>query len=195
MALKGPVVRTRWSKLEEYTVSQHLVNAIRTQFQAAHRGWLEPTMQDVTPEQAHWQPPGGRVAPIGAQYGHHIVALDFLFLGFARQQTPLALSAFADKTGFDQPYPAKGDWGQWAHAVQIDLDALRQYAQATYAALDEQLALLDDDDLAATVDMTPVGLGVQTLASLLTLLMLHAAAHTGEISALKGMQDARGYPF
>lgn len=177
-------------------MSHNIVNTVRSQFQAAHFGWLEPTMQGVTPEQAHWQPPGGRVAPIGAQYAHHIIALDFLFLGFVRQQTPLALSTFAGKTGFDQPYPMEGDWIEWAHMVQIDLDVLRQYAQAAYAALDEQLATLSDDDLAATIDMTPVGLGQQTLGSFLTnLLVLNAAAHTGEISAVKGLQGLQGYPF
>lgn len=50
-------------------MSQNIVNTVRAQFQAAHHAWLEPTMQGVTPTQAHWQPPGGRVAPIGAQYG------------------------------------------------------------------------------------------------------------------------------
>ena len=38
-------------------MSQNVVNVIRTQYQAAHHRWLEATMQGVTPEQAHWQPP------------------------------------------------------------------------------------------------------------------------------------------
>jgi hypothetical protein len=177
-------------------MSQHVVSFLRSQFQAAHHGWLEATLQGVTPEQAHWQPPGGRVAPIGAQYAHHIIAVDFLFLGFVRQQTPLALSSFAGKTGFDTPYPMEGDWMEWARRVQIDLDSLRQYAQAAYAALDDQLAGLDDEDLATPVDMTPVGLGQQTLGSFLgNLLLLNTVAHTGEISAVKGLQGLQGYPF
>lgn len=178
-------------------MSQHsMVDSIRAQFQAAHNVWLEPTMQGVTPEQAHWQPPGGRVAPIGAQYAHHIVALDFLFLGFVRQQPPLAMTSFANKTGLSAPYPMEGDWMGWAHAVQIDLEALRQYAQAAYASVDAQLAMLSDDDLATPVDMTPVGLGQQTLGSfLMNLLVLNATAHTGEISVVKGLQGLQGYPF
>jgi hypothetical protein len=44
--------------------------------------------------------------------------------------------------------------------------------------------------------MTPVGLGHQTLRSFLTqLLVLNAAAHTGEIAVVKGLQGLRGYPF
>jgi hypothetical protein len=30
---------------------------------------------------------------------------------------------------------------------------------------------------------------------LITLLLLNAAAHTGEISAIKGVQGLQGYPF
>ncbi len=173
-----------------------VVDYLRAQFQAAHFGWLEPTMAGVTPEQAHWQPPGGRVAPIGAQYAHHIAALDLLFLGFVRQQPPLAFSTFTGRTGLSAPYPAEGAWMEWAHTVQIDLDALREYALATYAALDAQFAMLSDEDLAAPIDLTPVGLGQQTLGSfLMNLLVLNATAHTGEIAAVKGLQGLQGYPF
>jgi len=175
---------------------QTVVDSIRAQFQAAHYGWLEPTMQGITPEQAHWQPLGGRVAPIGAQYAHHIAALDFLFLGFIRQQPPLAKTSFANKTGLSAPYPAEADWMVWAHSVQVDLEALRQYAQAAYASVDAQLAMLSDEDLATPIDMTPMGLGQQTLGSfLMNLLVLNAAAHTGEISVVKGLQGLQGYPF
>ncbi len=175
---------------------QTIINLIRTQYQTAHHVWLEGTMQGVTSEQAHWQPPGGRVAPIGAQYAHHVIALDFLFLGFVRQQQPLALSTFAGKTGMSIPYPMEGDWIGWAYQVQIDLDALREYAHAAYAAVDAQLVALSDDDLTTPVDMSPVGLGQQTLGSfLMNLLVLNAAAHTGEISVVKGLQGLQGYPF
>jgi hypothetical protein len=39
------------------------------------------------------------------------------------------------------------------------LDVLRQYAQAAYVSVDEQIAMFSDDDLATPSDMTPVGLG------------------------------------
>lgn len=67
--------------------------------------------------------------------------------------------------------------------------------QAVYAAFDGQLATLNDDDLAAPVDMTPVGLGQQTVGSFLTILLIHAGAHTGEIAVTKGLQGLQGYPF
>jgi hypothetical protein len=41
-----------------------------------------------------------------------------------------------------------------------------------------------------------VGLGQQPLGSfLMNLLVLNAAAHTGEIAAVKGLQGLQGYPF
>lgn len=174
--------------------SQAQINLLRSQFQNVHHGWLEGTMQGVTTEQAHWNP-GGRSAPIGAQYAHHLLAIDFLFTGMARQGAPLAMSSFAGKVGLSEPYPAQGDWDQWASRVQVDLAQLRLYAQAVYASLDEQLAALDDADLATPVDLTTVGLGQQTVGSLLTILLIHCAAHTGEISVIKGLQGLQGYPF
>lgn len=174
---------------------QMAVNLFRSQFQAVHNGWLEPTMQGVTAEQAHWQAPSGRAAPVGAQYAHHIIAIDFLFLGFVRRGAPLGASTHAAKTGLSEPYPMQGDWDEWSRKVRVDLDTLHQYAQAVYAALDTQLATLSDDDLATPVDMTPVGLGQQTIGSFLTTLLIHGAAHTGEIAVTKGLQGLKGYPF
>jgi hypothetical protein len=173
---------------------QSIINFIRSQFQAAHFGWLEGTMNDVTDEQAHWQA-AGRAAPIGAQYAHHLIALDFLFLGFVQGGAPLAVSTFAGQTGMSLPYPMEGDWDEWARAVHVDLDALRAYAQAVYAAFDAAVATLSDNDLATPVDMTAVGLGQQTIGSFLTTLLIHCGVHTGEIAFTKGLQSLRGYPF
>ena len=174
---------------------QTAVNLYRSQFLAVHNGWLEPTMQGVTVAQAHWQAPGGRAAPIGAQYAHHIFGIDFLILGFVRKGAPLAASSFAGKTGVSEPYPMEGDWNEWARRVRVDLDAVHQYAQAVYAAFDAQLAGINDDDLATPIDMTPIGLGQQTIGSFLTILLIHGGVHTGEISVTKGLQGLKGYPF
>jgi uncharacterized damage-inducible protein DinB len=174
---------------------QNAVSLFRSQFQAVQNGWLEPTMQGVTAEQAHWQAPGGRAAPIGAQYAHHIIALDFLFLGFVRKGAPLAATSYAGKAGLSEPYPMQGDWNEWSRRVRVDVDALHQYAQAVYSALDAQLAELSDDDLTTPIDMTSLGFGQQTLGSFLTILLIHGAVHTGEIAVTKGLQGLKGYPF
>jgi hypothetical protein len=174
---------------------QNAVNLLRSQYQTVENGWLEPTMQGVTAEQAHWQAPGGRAAPIGAQYAHHIFGIDFLILGFVRKGAPLAATSFAGKTGVSEPYPMEGDWNEWSRRVRVDLDALHQYAQAVYSALDAQLAEISDDNLATPIDMTPVGLGQQTLGSILTIMLIHGAVHTGEIAVTKGLLGLKGYAF
>ena len=73
---------------------------------------------------------------------------------------------------------------------------LRQYAQAVYANSDQYLANLKPEELDRTVDMSNLGMGHPSLAWFLnTLVIIHAANMCGEISCLKGLQGARGYPF
>ena len=165
----------------------------RSQFQAAYMGWLEGTMQGVTAEQATWRP-DGRSAPIGAQYAHAVAAVDFLLLGLAAGRPPLAMTTFAGATGLNEPHPT-GDWGEWAQRVQVDLGALHAYALASYAAADEYLGSLHDDDLGVVKDFSAAGFGEQALGAFITTIILHAAAHSGEIAVLKGLQDLKGYPF
>jgi hypothetical protein len=173
---------------------QNAADLLRKEYQTMHQGWLEPTLEGLTQEQANWIAPG-RSAPIAAQYAHHLLGLDFLFLGFVRQGAPLAASSFAGKTGLSEPYPAEGDWYDWARKVQIDWDALRKYAQAVYTAFDGQLARLTDEDLAKPIDMTSVGFGQETVGSFLTTMLIHGGVHTGEIAVIKGLQGMKGYPF
>ncbi len=46
------------------------------------------------------------------------------------------------------------------------------------------------------IDMSIIGAGEQTLGWVLgTLLIIHVSWMTGEISCLKGLQGATGYPF
>jgi hypothetical protein len=128
------------------------MNALETHREAIEwANWLlEAVMADVTPEQAHWTPPG-IANPLGALY---------------------------------------------AHAVQIDLDALRAYAKAVYASVLAYLDGLSEADLEREVDLSANGLGVRSVGWMLAALI---AAHTnnmaGEISCLKGLQGAQGYPF
>ncbi len=78
----------------------------------------------------------------------------------------------------------------------MDLAALAVFAQAVYAATDAYVSGLNDADLARPFDLTPLGLGPQTVASALSIIALnHVGNMTGEISCLKGLQGARGYPF
>jgi hypothetical protein len=175
------------------------VTLLRQQFKEAHEV-LEATMADVTPEQAQWLPPG-LATPLGASYAHAIVSDDMLVNGVIRGAAPLfTLPDWAGKTGLSEPMPFPGpDWvnyGPWTRRVQVDLEALRQYSQGVYASTGQYLASLQPEDLDRVVDMSRMGMGQPSLGWFLsTLVVLHAANLCGEISCLKGLQGARGYPF
>ena len=63
-------------------------------------------------------------------------------------------------------------------------------------ASDAYLASLSDDDLDGQVDLSSFGMGSQQLASFFSRAVIaHADNLTGEISAAKGLQGLRGYPF
>ena len=109
------------------------------------------------------------------------------------------LTAWAEKTGLSAPPPrpgGNGSWDEWARSVKIDLAALRQYAQAVYAATDQFVASLDADALAKPLDLSALGIGQTTVGAFVCGIVLqHANHHCGEIACLKGLQGAKGYPF
>jgi hypothetical protein len=156
------------------------------------RNWFEGTMQGVTPELAHWQPPG-KTQPIGANYIHVLTTEDFLINGIVRGGAPLMASGFAGKSGFSEP-PPPGNRDEWAQRVRVDLDAARAYAQAVYASTSAYLDTATDEDLSRIVDMSAVGFGDQPVSFLIGLLLLNIHNHCGEISAIKGMNGLQGYP-
>ena len=170
------------------------VALVRQQYKQAH-DWFEATVKDVTPELSQWAPPG--VAnPLGATYVHVVGAEDFL-LSMARGAKPLAAGDFAGKTGVSEPPPPSGPgFDAWARRVKVDLAQLREYAQAVYKQTDGWLASLSADDLDKPLDMSRFGMGEQPMSSLVGGIVLqHINNHLGEISCLKGLQGAKGYPF
>ena len=80
--------------------------------------------------------------------------------------------------------------------MQVDLPALKSFGADVYAATDAYLATLSDADLDRDLDLSAVGFGQQKLGWMLNLLLInHVGTETGEISVLKGIQGAKGYPF
>jgi DinB family protein len=182
------------------TSTNPAVAFIREGAQLGH-WYLDGTMADVTSEQAHYAPPG-RANPIGATFAHLVCSEDLIVNGMLRQQAPLSASSHAGRTGLSEPMPMPGspDWGEaygaWARRVRVDLATLKSYAEAVYGSTDAYLASLSDSDLDRELDLTAVGFGQQKLAWMLNLLVLnHIGTETGEISTLKGIQGAKGYPF
>ena len=174
------------------TEQQPAVSLLREQLQQAH-GWLEATMADVTPTLAHDTPPG-KPNPIGAQYGHVLTAEDMFVNAVIGGGAPLMASTFAGKTGMSESMPLNPGWDEWARRVQIDLPAIREYAQAVYAATDAKLIGMVDEDLSREVILSFGGEWPTTAGQLLNNLLLNAYSHAGEISCLKGMHGQRGYP-
>jgi hypothetical protein len=160
---------------------------------------LDGTMADVTQAQADYAPPG-IVNPLGATYAHVIWSEDMAVQGMFRQLPPLFASSWQGRTGLSEPMPTPGpEWANypaWTRRVKIDLSALRQYAQAVAAETDAWITSLSESDLDRPIDLSGAGLGQHTLGTAIALLIAnHLGTETGEISVLKGIQGARGYPF
>ncbi len=174
---------------------------LRGQVQSAH--WiLEATMEDVNAEMAHWVPPGIAL-PIGAAYAHFVTAEDLVVNALFRGGVPLFAGSHADKTGLSElpPSPASakdwaGEFAGWCRRVRIDLPVLRAYAQSVYAATDAYLSDLPDRELDRAMDLSAAGMGTQSIGFVVNNALIgHAFCHCGEVSALKGMQGKKGYPF
>jgi len=169
-------------------------SVLKEQLEGAH-AVLEQTMADVSEEQANWAPPG-IANPLGATYAHAVSAEDAVVNGMLRGGATLIASASAGKVGLSELPPTEGDYGEWARRVKVHLPPLKGYAQVVYKSTGEWLASLSAADLERAIDLTGWGLGKQSLAWVLgNILIWHIDAHCGEISCLKGLQGAKGYPF
>jgi hypothetical protein len=173
------------------------ITLLREQLTEAH-AFLEATMQDVTPETAHWTPPG-QANPLGATYAHVILFEDRTINGILLHRKPLYETTWLGKTGISDLTPSFGeeghDYAAWTRRMKVDLPALRQYAQAVYANSDEYLASLSPEDLDRSLDLRGVGGGLVTLGHALSRrIVAHVDNIAGEISCLKGLQGLQGYP-
>ena len=87
----------------------------------------------------------------------------------------------------------RSDYLAYLRAIRVDLPTLHEYAQAVKEVVQGWLGSLTPEDLERKLE-TPVG--EVSLGQLLEAFVIwHINAHCGEISALKGCQGARGYPF
>ena len=167
------------------------VAQLRQDFKSA-QNFLEGTIQGVSDEQARWKPPGA-AHTIAVNYAHVAFSEDGIVNGLVRKGAPLFASRFAGKTGASEPPPPGPAWGDWSQSVQVELTALREYANAVFAETDAWLATARPEELAATVDMGPAG--QWSVGTLLGVMVGNRWMHTGEISCLKGLQGAQGYPM
>ena len=158
---------------------------------------LEHLVTDLTREQADWQPPG-RANPIGALYWHTVSYVDTIAHNWGMRQPPLRHSAgWQEKVVVASPpvdpEDPMGDLRAIRVGLRVDLPALHDYARATAQVLLDWVASLTLEDLERTID-TPIG--ELNLGQILELFIIsHINSHSGEISALKGCQGLKGYPW
>lgn len=170
---------------------------IKDQLKDAHET-LESTFADVTEEILH-KDPGGKAFPVGSLYAHLVFSEDVIVHTMLQTKTPLYKGEWVGKTGTDSPMPEMdANWSAnneaWSKGVKVDLKQIRDYAKAVYSATDAYVATLTDADLEREVDLG--AWGKKTVASLLhSFIIAHTNSLTGEISAIKGVHGAKGYPF
>ena len=174
------------------------ITLLREALNEAH-ALLEAVMEGVTPEAAHWIPPGS-ANPVGATYAHVVLIEDMTINGVLRHRRPLYETTWAGKVGMNELMPHQGEeWGDyanWTRRVRVDLQQVREYARAVYANSDEYLASLRPEDLDTPLDLSGMGDGDVTLGHVLSRSVVgHADNIAGEISCLKGLQGLQGYPF
>ncbi len=169
------------------------IELLRQEFKGAHEV-LEGTMADVTDEVLNFIDTN-KAHSVSAAYAHVISSEDSILNGMILHKEPLAKDYEA--AGMSKPLPTEMDWdkhNEWVKTVKLDLAKFREYAKKVYQQTDDYLATLKDEDLDQKI--TTEGMGEQTLAYMLAnILLLHAAQLTGEISAAKGFQGKKGYPF
>lgn len=166
---------------------------LRDQLKSAHKT-QEATMADVTEQSAHFNETN-KALPVGAAYAHSVLSEDIVVSTMFAHKTPL--STGNPDTGLSEPLPDQEHWDQtevWAKKVKVDLTKLREFALKVYQATDDYLASLKDEDLDQEIEMP--GMGKHSLAWFFNnFVVLHVANLTGEISAAKGFQGLKGYPF
>lgn len=181
-------------------MEKNIVNLVRQTLKDAHQT-LEDTMKDVTSEVAHWKPQG-KALPISAAYAHVVASEDVLLSWIDKNIKPLVEQGWDKKLGLNIPHPPMDmDWEKnytkWTKDVKVDLPKFREYAKAVYEKTDTFLEKLTDKDiLEEKVDLSAWGLGKWSIARfIMRFLTGHADNLTGEISAAKGLQNRKGYPF
>ena len=168
------------------------ISYLREDLRWSHE-FLALVMQDATPEQAHWHPPG-TANPLGATYAHAVIAEDYLVHRVLMERPALFEDEWKGKTGFSNPQMiAEFEWGR---ELEVDLPSAREYAQAVFQAAESYLDTVSEDDLDRVLDLSEQGFGKKSIAELLSRnIISHTHNLIGEASVLKGIQGAKGYPW
>lgn len=153
---------------------------------------LQQVMADITPENLHAKLDGSTIDSVASTFAHLVFSQDTIVNSMALgAPTVLESGGWADKVGVVAPGGRQNH--EWAGAVKLDLAKFMPYAQAVFANTESVIANTPEDQL-ATARQGP--LGPSTVWGAITGLGLyHTVEHSGEISALLGVQGCKGLPF
>lgn len=169
------------------------IELLRKQFESAHQS-LEATVGEMSQEVSSFKELG-KAIPAGAAFAHAVLEEDILLSRMLANKEPIFRDV--NEVGISEPIPDMQNWDQherWYKTVNVDIAKFRKYAKKVYQATDDYVASLKDEDLDTEIER-PV-IGKQNIAFMLTnFFLLHIANLTGEISAAKGVQGLKGYPF
>lgn len=159
---------------------------------------FEGTVGDLKEDQIH-KDPGGKALPIGSVYVHCITSEDMAIQSILQGKPTILESEYKDNLFIDLPIPPMDEnWseanGKWAKQVKVNLSKLREYSKLVYVSTDNYINNLKDGDLDKDIDMGSWG-GMSVSSVLTNFIIGHSYSLAGEISALKGIQNLKGYPF
>ena len=152
--------------------------------------WFDGTCADVSKEQANFVP-AGTAHPIGELAAHVIQSEDWFINGMLQGKPTIW-----ERDGWGQKLGMPSVVTQTQEVVKGfkgDIAALQPYKEAVYKNTEAYLGGLKSADLDRELEFMGNKMPVGQLFSML--LLGNTFAHTGEISTLKGIQGARGYPF
>lgn len=167
------------------------ITLLKTAFDASHQ-WYQGTVADVTEDVAN-AVPAGLAHPIGSLMAHTLQTEDGL-VNMLQGQPPLwEREGFGKRLGLPM---LMSQTAETSRAFRCAPSQLADYTNAVYAQTATYLDSLKPEDLETAIDLSIWGIGEMPLGAVLTNMMLgNNFAHTGEISALKGTQGLKGYPF
>ncbi len=171
------------------------IDLLREQLMSAH-DTQEATMADVEEELVHSKAVDKELT-VAQAYAHSVIAEDIVLSTMLLEKTPLSAETAIEEMGVSGVMPSSDDWSEhsaWIQKVKIDLPKLKEFAKKVYGESDGYLASLKKEDLDREIERLVIG--KQNLAFFINnFLILHIANLTGEISAAKGIQGFKGYPF
>ncbi|HYM16598.1 MAG TPA: DinB family protein [Dehalococcoidia bacterium] len=136
--------------------------------------------------QYNWAP-AGTCNSVAKSHVHAASSIDF-FINHIAQGKPLAWPEHGPKLGL----PANPQ-EIWSFSGTVPIAPIAEYSRQLQKAALDYVATLQDSDLDRQIDTQ--FFGKQSLAFIVQLVGLHCAGHTGDISAVKGMQGLKGLPF